>query len=90
MEEQHVELPSANTPISLSPCSVEALQSEIQSRGHIETSGSRPEALQNVSRHGTAQGLEEWEQRETEVVVEGGGVAMWQQEELALQTKELG
>jgi hypothetical protein len=90
LEEQRVESSSAGTPTSPSPRSAEAPQSEIQSREHTETTGSRPEELQNISRHGTAQGLEEWEQLETEVVVEGGGVAMRQQEELALQTEELG
>jgi hypothetical protein len=45
------------------------------------TTGRDPESreeLQGTSRHGTAQGIE---QRETEVMVEGGGVAMRQQEE---------
>ena len=32
--------------------------------------------LENTSRHGTAQGFEEWERQETEVVVEGGGIAV--------------
>jgi hypothetical protein len=90
-EEQEVESPSAGTPTSPSPRSVEAPQSEIQSREHTETTGSRPEELQNVSRHGTADGLEEWEQQETEVVVvEGRAVAMQRQEELASQKEELG
>jgi hypothetical protein len=46
--------------------------------------------LQDSSQHGTAQGLEEWEHRESEVVVvvEGGGVAI-QQQELAVQKEEL-
>jgi hypothetical protein len=90
LEEQRVESSSAGTPTSPSPRSVEAPQSEIQSREHTETTGSRLEELQNISRQGTAQGLEEWEQLETEVVVEGGGVAMRQQEELAPETEELG
>jgi hypothetical protein len=40
--------------------------------------------------HGTAQGLEEWEQRETEVVLERGGVPMQQREELVARKEELG
>lgn len=90
LEEQQVESSSAGTPTSPSPRSVEAPQDETQSRDRTETTGSRPEELQDTSRHGTAQGLEEWEQQETEVVVEGGAVAMQQQEELAAQKEELG
>lgn len=76
---QQVRLFSAKSP-RLS--SVEALPDESQSREHTETTGSRPEKPQDASPNSTVQGLEEWEQRETEVVVvEGGGVAM-QQEEL--------
>jgi hypothetical protein len=84
---------SASAPTSPRPHSAEAPQDETQSRERTETTtGSKPEELQeelqDVSRHGTAQGLEEWEQQETEVVVEGGGVAM-QQEQLAAQKEEL-
>ncbi|PMD67653.1 uncharacterized protein K444DRAFT_658638 [Hyaloscypha bicolor E] len=49
--------------------------------------------LEDVCRHGApAQGLEEWEQRESEVVVvtEGGGIAMQQQQQLAAQKEGLG
>ncbi|KAF8846493.1 hypothetical protein BDZ45DRAFT_454874 [Acephala macrosclerotiorum] len=81
---------SASAPTSSHPRSVEALQDEIQSRERSETPGSRPEELQDASRHGTAQGLEEWGRRETEVVVEGGGVAMQEQEEPAAQKEEPG
>ncbi|KAH6704184.1 hypothetical protein BKA61DRAFT_183702 [Leptodontidium sp. MPI-SDFR-AT-0119] len=88
LEEQHVESSSAGTPTPLSPRSVEAPPDETQSRERTETTGSRPEELQDTSRYGTAQGLEEWELQETEVV-ERGGVAM-QQEELAAQKEELG
>jgi len=91
--EQQVKSSSAGTPTSPSPRSAEASQDEIQSRERSETTGSRPEELQDACRHGTpAQGLEEWEQRESEVVfvVEGGGVAMQQQEELVAQKEELG
>jgi hypothetical protein len=90
LEEQQVESSSAGTLTSLSPRSVETPQDETQSRERTETTGSRPEELQDTSRHSTAQGLEEWEQQETEVVVEGGAVAMQQQEELAAQKEELG
>jgi hypothetical protein len=71
----------AGAPTSPSPHSVEALQDEIQNRERSETTGGRPEELQGICRYGSlAQGLEEWEQRESEVVVavEGGGVAMQQ------------
>ena len=77
--EQQVKSSSAGTPTSPSPRSAEASQDEIQSRERSEATGSRPEELQDACRHGTpAQGLEEWEQRESEVVfvAEGGGVAM--------------
>jgi len=75
---------------SPTPRSVDAPGNDTQSRERTETTSSRPEELQDTSRHGTAQGLEEWEQQETEVVVEGGAVAMQQQEELAAQKVELG
>ncbi|KAH8598540.1 hypothetical protein B0O99DRAFT_738770 [Bisporella sp. PMI_857] len=80
-------------------------EGEIQSREYSETTSGRPEKLQDVSRHGAAQDLEEWEQRETQVVVEtlggrelgeeelvgeAGMVEMQQQEELAGQNNELG
>lgn len=87
LEEQQVESSSAGKPTSPSPRSVEAPPDETQSR---ERTGCRPEELQDTSRHGTAQGLEEWELQETGVVVEGGAVAMQQQEELAAQKEELG
>ncbi|KAF8847684.1 hypothetical protein BDZ45DRAFT_754641 [Acephala macrosclerotiorum] len=81
---------SASAPTSSHPRSVEAPQDEIQSRERSETPGSRPEELQDTSRYDTAQGLEEWGRRETEVVVEGGGVAMQEQEEPAAQKEEPG
>jgi hypothetical protein len=52
---------SASALASPRPRSVEASQDEIQSRERTETTGSRPEELQDASRHGTAQGLEELE-----------------------------
>ena len=67
--EEQVKSSSASAPTSPSPRSVEAPQDEIQSRERSEATGSRPEELQEVSRHGTAQGLEEWEHRESEVVM---------------------
>jgi hypothetical protein len=78
------DLLSASVLTSPSPHSVEAPQDEIRSREHSETTGGRPEELRDASQRGTpAQGLEEWEQRESEVgVVEGEGLAMQQQEEL--------
>ncbi|TVY83406.1 hypothetical protein LSUE1_G002963 [Lachnellula suecica] len=88
LEEQQVESLSANTPTR--PRSVEAPQDEIQSRERSETTGTRPDELQDTSQCGTAQGLEEWGQKETEVVVEGRVVAMQQQEEFAVQKEELG
>jgi hypothetical protein len=87
--EQQVKSSSASIPTSSSPRSAETLQDEIQSRERSETTVSRPEKLRDVSRHGTAQGLEEWEQRETEVAVKGGGVTIQQQEELTAQKEEL-
>ena len=103
---EQVDSSSPSTPSSPRPRSVEAPQDEIKSRERTETTGSRPEELRDASRHGTpAQGLEEWEQRETRMVVEklgrrelweeelvgeAGGVAMQQQEELAGQEEELG
>jgi hypothetical protein len=79
---------SAGAPTS-SPRSAEALQDEIQSRECTETTGSRPAELQDNSRYGTAHEPER-EQRQTEGVVEGGGVAMRQREEPAAQEDELG
>ena len=65
-EEQKVELPSACTLASPSPHSVEAPQSEIQSREPTETTGGILEELRDASRHSTpAQDLEWWEQQET-------------------------
>jgi hypothetical protein len=82
LEEQQVESLSTSTPTPPSPRSVEALQDQIQSRERSETTGSRPEELRDASRRSTpAQDLEWWEQQETQVVVEGGAIAM-QQEEL--------
>jgi hypothetical protein len=79
---------SAGTPTFQSPRSVEEPQNGIQSREYTEATSSRPEELQNGSRHGTtAQGLEEWGQRESEVVVEVGGVVM-QKQELAAQKED--
>jgi hypothetical protein len=81
--EQQVESLLAGTPTSLSPRSVEAPQDEIQSQERSETTGGRQEELRDASRRGSpAQDLEWWEQRETQVVVEEGAVAMQQQEEL--------
>lgn len=45
---------SASSPTSPCPRSVEAPQDEIQSRERSETTGSRPEELQDAFRHGTA------------------------------------
>ncbi|CZR67725.1 uncharacterized protein PAC_17624 [Phialocephala subalpina] len=81
---------SASAPTPSRPRSIEARQDEIQSRKRTETTGSKPKELQNASPHGIAHGLKEWEQQETEVVVEGGAVAMQQQKELVAQNKELG
>jgi hypothetical protein len=85
---KQVDSSSASAPSPSRPRSVEAPQDEVKSRERTETTGSGPEELRDVSRHGTGQGLEEWEQWETEAVVEGGGIAM-QQQELA-QKEELG
>jgi hypothetical protein len=80
----------ASTPSIPRPCSVEAVQDEIQRRECTETTGSRPAELQDTSQCGTpAPGLE-WEQWQAEEVVEGGGVAMQQQEEYTAQNDELG
>jgi hypothetical protein len=89
LEEEQVKSPFAGAPTS-SPRSVEAPQDKIQSRERSETTGSILEELRDASRRGSpAQDLEWWEQRETQVVVEGGAVAMQQQEELAVQKEEL-
>jgi len=53
--EEQVKSSSASAPTSPSPRSVEAPQDEIQSRERSEATGSRPEELQEVCRHGTAQ-----------------------------------
>jgi hypothetical protein len=88
LDEEQVKSPFASAPTPPSPRSVEAPQDEIQSR---ERSGGGPEELWDASQRGTpAQGPEWWEQRETQVVVEGGAVAMQLQEELAAQKEELG
>jgi hypothetical protein len=82
--EEQVKSPFAGAPTSSSPRSVEAPQDEIQSRERSETTGVILEELRDASRRGSpAQDLEGWEQRETQVGVEGGAVAMQQQEELA-------
>jgi hypothetical protein len=70
---EQVDLLSTSAPSLPCPRLVEASQDEVKSRERTETTSSRPEDLRDVSRHVTGQGLEEWEQRETEVVVEGGG-----------------
>ncbi|KAG9233179.1 hypothetical protein BJ875DRAFT_485394 [Amylocarpus encephaloides] len=91
LEEEQVESPFAGAPSSPSPRSVEAPQDEIQSRERSKTTGGILEELRDASRRcNSAQDLELWEQRETQVVVEGGAVAMQQQEELAVQKEELG
>ncbi|KAG4430451.1 hypothetical protein IFR05_014059 [Cadophora sp. M221] len=82
LEELQVESSSAGIPTSPSPRSAEAPPDGIQSRECTETTSSRPKELQDTSRNGTAQGLEEWELQETEVEVEGGPLAMQQQKEL--------
>ena len=90
LEEEQVESPFAGAPSSPSPRSVEAPQDEIQSRERSETTGGILEELRDASRRGSsAQDLEWREQRETQVVVEGGAIAMQQQEELAAQKEEL-
>jgi hypothetical protein len=77
LEEEQGKSPSAGTPTSPSPRLVEAPQDETWSREISETTGSRSEELQDACRRGTpAQDLEKWERQETEVVVEGGAVAM--------------
>jgi hypothetical protein len=87
LEEQPVESSSAGAP---SPRLVEALQDETRSREISETTGSKSEELQDACRRSTpALDVEKWEQQETEVVVEGGAVAMQEQEELAAQKEEL-
>jgi hypothetical protein len=76
LAEQQVESLSAGTSTTASPYSVEALQDEIQSRERKTIDGILDE-LRDVTRRGSpAQELEWWEQRETQVVVEGGVVAM--------------
>jgi len=60
-EEEQVESPFAGTPSTSSSRSVEAPQDETQIRERTETSGGRPEELQDTFRHGIAQGLEECE-----------------------------
>ena len=83
LEEEQVESPFAGAPSSPSPRSVEAPQDEIQSRERSETTSGILEELRDASRRGSsAQDLEWREQRETQVVVEGGAIAIQQQEEL--------
>jgi hypothetical protein len=98
---EQVKLLSASALNSPRPSSVEAPPDESQSRECTEITSSRPEEPRGASRQGTpAQGLEEWEQKETQVVVqtlgrselgeeelarEAGGVEMQQQEELGWQ-----
>jgi hypothetical protein len=69
LEEEQVESSLASAPTSPSPRSIEAPQDGIQSRERSEVAGSTSEALQEVSRHSTSRGLEEWEHRGNEVVV---------------------
>jgi hypothetical protein len=91
LEEEQGKSLFASAPTSLSPCLVEAPQDKILRQELTETTGSRSKELQDVSRHSTAQSLEGWKQRESEVVVvvEGGGVRI-QQAGLAAQKEELG
>lgn len=61
----------ANILNSPRPNSVEAPPDESQNREYIEIINSRPEELRGASRYSIiAQGLEEWEQQETQVVVQ--------------------
>lgn len=53
LEEGQVKSPFAGAPTSPSPRSVEAPQDEIQNRERTETTGGRPEELQDACRHGT-------------------------------------
>jgi hypothetical protein len=90
LEEQQVESLSTGAPTAPSPRLVETPQDETRSRERSETTGSGSEELQDACRRGTpAQDLE-CEQRETQMGVEGGAVAVQQQEELAAQEEELG
>lgn len=89
LKEQQVKSSLVGTSIFSSSCSVEASQNETQSWDRTETTSSRSEELQDTSWHDTAQGLEEWKQQKTEVVMKGGAIAMQQQKELAAQKKEL-
>ncbi|KAG4432844.1 hypothetical protein IFR05_011683 [Cadophora sp. M221] len=74
---EQVESSLASTPTSPSPRSVEAPQDKIRSRERSETTGGRQEELRDASGRGSpAQDLEWWEQRETDVLVEWGAVAM--------------
>jgi hypothetical protein len=59
LEERQVKASSVGTPTSPNPRSVEAQPDETPSREYTETTGSRSEELQDTSRHGTAQRLEE-------------------------------
>ena len=90
LEEQQVESLSASAPTSLSPCSVEAPQNESQSRERSHTTGSRPEEPPRRAARYSSTWYPKCGQRETQVVVEGGAIAIQQQEELAVQKEELG
>jgi hypothetical protein len=59
---RRVDSSMASAPTFPRPCSVKAPQDEIQSRECTYTTGGGLEEHQGISRHGTAQGLEKWEQ----------------------------
>ena len=61
----------ASAPTFPRPRSVKAPQDEIQSRESTYITGSGLQELQDISRHGTVQGPEEWEQPKTEAVGKG-------------------
>jgi hypothetical protein len=93
LEKEQIKLLFVDVPTSPSPHSVEVPQNEIQNRERNETTSSRPEKPEDVCRYDIpVRDLEKWEQQESEmvVVVEGGGVAMQQQWDLAAQKEELG
>jgi hypothetical protein len=62
LKEQQVELLSVSIPTLPSPRLAEIPQDGTQIRECAENTDSRPEELQDISRHSIAQGLEEWEQ----------------------------
>lgn len=66
--EQQVESSSAGTLASPSLRSAKAPQDDIQTRQRSETTGGRPEELQDASRRGTP-ALKLWEKQETQLVV---------------------